>query len=105
MAIGSVTYNQGSPYYGTPLFDNSKFLDLLSFRSIPKLADDVLLPIPVNYNLRPDLLAFDLYGNSDLWWVFAVRNPNTLLDPLWNFTSGTLIYIPTKDTLQSALGT
>jgi len=105
MAINTVTYNQGSPYYGTPLFENGKFLDLLKYRPIPKFPDDVLTPIPVNYDLRPDLFANDLYGSSDLWWVFAVRNPNTLIDPLWDFTAGTLIYLPTKATLQSALGT
>lgn len=105
MAITQTTYKQTSPYYSTPTFENGKFLDLLNYRIIDKKADDVLTPIPVNYDLRPDLLANDLYGSSELWWVFAARNPNTLKDPLWDFTAGTLIYIPQKATLQAALGT
>ena len=98
-----VNYNQASAYYSTPLFDK-KFLDLLVYRPIPKLADDSLISISVIYDLRPDLLAYDLYGNPDLWWVFAARNPNTLVDPLWDFTAGTEIYIPQKKSLLSALG-
>jgi hypothetical protein len=97
-------YNIGSSYYGTPSFDNNQFLDLLNYRAIPKLVDDVLFTIPPQYEYRPDLLAADLYGDPTLWWTFAVRNPNTLIDPLWDFTSNTVIFLPKKTTLQSALG-
>ena len=69
---------------------------------------DCLLQVPqhivVQYDLRPDLFAADLYGDAHLWWVFAARNPNTLYDPLWDFTAGTPIYLPKKSTLQVALG-
>jgi len=50
------------------------------------------------------MLAFDLYGDSGLWWVFAARNPNTIEDPLLDFRAGTTIYIPNKATLTSDLG-
>lgn len=57
------------------------------------------------YEYRPDLLAYDLYGDSRLWWVFAERNPNKLgEDPYFNFTTGTGIYIPRLDTLTTVLG-
>lgn len=98
-------YSYASPYYTTPSFDNGQFLDILNYRSIPKLANDVLFAIPPQYEYRPDLLAFDLYGDPKLWWVFAVRNPNTLIDPLWDFATNTVIYLPQKTTLQTALGT
>ena len=97
-------YPTASSYYGTPSFDNNQFLDLLNYRAIPKFTDDVLFTIPPQYEYRPDLLAFDLYGDSTLWWVFAVRNPNTLIDPLWDFAANTVIYLPKKATLQTALG-
>ena len=97
-------YSFASAYYGTPSFDNGQFLDLLNYRAIPKLVNDMLFTIPPQYEYRPDLLAYDLYGNADLWWVFAVRNPNTLVDPLWDFIADTVIYLPQKSTLQSALG-
>jgi hypothetical protein len=103
MAFTPVNYGQASPYYNTPLFDG-RFLDILVPRSIDRQADDIYAAISPTYHLRPDLLANDLYNNSNLWWVFAMRNPNTLLDPLWDFTAGTHIYLPQKNTLIKSLG-
>jgi hypothetical protein len=73
-------------------------------RPIPKLIDDLSMTINETYNLRPDLLAFDLYEDASLWWVFAQRNPNQLQDPLFDFTTGTTIYLPQISTLKSVLG-
>ena len=57
------------------------------------------------YQFRPDLLAYDLYGDSRLWWVFAARNPNILgPDPYFNMVSGLQIYVPSQNTLQRVLG-
>jgi len=49
-------------------------------------------------------LAFDLYGDSRLWWVFYQRNPNTLQAPPLDFAAGVAIYLPKLSTLKSALG-
>ena len=56
------------------------------------------------YKHRPDLLSFDLYGDTSLWWVFSIRNPNVLQDPVFDFVPGATIYIPKKETLVAALG-
>jgi Base plate wedge protein 53 len=104
MAYSQPDYSHASAWYSTPSFNDGQFLDLLNFRAIPKLVNDVVFTIPPQYEYRPDLLAYDLYGDSTLWWVFAARNPNTLLDPLWDFSANTVIYLPQKTTLQSALG-
>ena len=69
-----------------------------------KLPDDVLYEIDSVYQYRPDLLSADLYGTSSLWWVFAQRNPNTLVDPLRDFVAGARIYIPKIETLKQDLG-
>lgn len=103
MAIGSYLPDSLSPYYGTYIFDK-KFLDILSYRNITKRDDDKLITLSTVYHLRPDLLAYDLYGSPKLWWVFAARNPNTLADPLWDFVAGINIYIPQKSVLQIDLG-
>jgi len=100
--MATVQYNKTSPYYGTPGFGN--FLDILTDRPIPKLDSDVLYSIDAVYANRPDLLANDLYGDSAYWWVFSARNPNVLQDPIFNFTVGTVIYIPKKETITTALG-
>lgn len=95
-------YPTTSPYYRTSIV-NKKFLDVMVNRPIPGDPTDVYWEITPTYNLRPDLLAFDLYQSSKLWWVFAQRNPNKLKDPLFDFVSGVYIYIPKLATLQNAL--
>jgi alpha-L-fucosidase len=99
----TVEYSKASPYYDTNNF-GSKFLDLLVNRTIDKQADDVMYTIDKIYEFRPDLLAFDLYGDSALWWVFRARNPNALDDPIFDFTAGATIMIPKKTTLVDNLG-
>lgn len=97
------SYPATSPYFVTGVVNN-KFLDIMVNRPIPKLASDRYWTITQQYNLRPDILAYDLYSNANLWWVFANRNPNTLKDPLFDFTTGTSIYLPQNATLTSVLG-
>ena len=96
-------YTSNSPYFDTPVV-NQTYLGVMVNRPIPKLADDLLMTINETYNLRPDLLAFDLYGDAALWWVFAQRNPNQLQDPLGDFTTNTSIYLPQQATLSQVLG-
>lgn len=98
-----MSYPITSPYYNTDTV-NGQFLDVMISRPVSGTPSDVYWEIPPVYNCRPDLLAYDLYGDSKLWWVFAQRNPNTLKDPLYDFTTGTNIFIPTMDYLKSALG-
>lgn len=100
----NVLYPATSPYYNTSVV-NAKYLDVLEPRPIPKYATDALFVIPQVYEYRPDLLAFDLYNDSRLWWVFAARNPNKLgADPYFEFVAGTGIYIPKLSTLKQVLG-
>jgi hypothetical protein len=98
----SSSYTKSSPYYNTPL--KGFYLDVWNGVNISADITDALYQIDSPYNLRPDLLAYDMYKDTGLWWVFAVRNPDVLLDPLLNFTTGTLIYVPTRATVQNALG-
>lgn len=96
-------YQATSPYFITEIYNN-QFLDIMINRPIPKLGDDILWTITTAYNYRPDMLAYDMYKDSRLWWVFANRNPNTLKDPLFDFTTGVEIYLPKLSTLQQSLG-
>lgn len=95
-------YSHLSSYAETDL--DEYYLDLMVNRSIPKYADDLIIEISEVYNMRPDLMAHDLYEDSELWWVFAARNPDTLKNPLLDFTVGTKIYVPDIDTLRQELG-
>ena len=97
-------YSKTSPYYQTLNSANGKYLDQHVTRNIPASANDMVYEIASKYDRRPDLLAHDIYGNSFLWWVFADRNPNTLLDPVGDFRAGVTISVPDKSRLISALG-
>lgn len=96
------TYDSTSPYFTTEY--SQFFLDVMQNRPIPKENDDVLFKINLTYQYRPDLLAFDLYDNANLWWVFYQRNPNTLQKPPLDFSINTLIYVPKLSTLRGVLG-
>lgn len=95
-------YDATSPYFNTGY--SQFFLDVMVNRPIPQQNDDQIFVINQTYQYRPDLLAFDLYDNAGLWWVFYQRNPNTLQKPPLDFKVGTTIYLPKITTLQSALG-
>jgi len=95
-------YNATSPYFTTPY--TQFYLDNMVNRPIPKENDDNLIKLNQTYQYRPDLLAYDLYQESNLWWVFYQRNPNTLTAPPWDFEAGKMIYIPKITTLRSTLG-
>lgn len=98
-----MAYPQTSPYYNSSIY-NGQFLDVMVNREIPIDTTDVSWVINSTYHLRPDLLAYDLYDDSRLWWVFAQRNPNKLKDPLFDFIEGTAIFIPQHNNLKDALG-
>lgn len=100
--MANATYSRTSPYFKTKKYGT--FLDVLEKRNIRFRKDDVVYVIERAYEYRPDLLAFDLYGDAGLWWVFAVRNPNVITDPLGDFVAGATIRIPKKVDLDAALG-
>jgi hypothetical protein len=100
--MANVEYRQDSPYANTQLYSN--YLDILEHRQLPYNEDDVLFTITRGYQYRPDLLAYDLYSNGNLWWVFAARNPNSIEDPIWDFRVGLKIYLPKQTILEDILG-
>lgn len=102
MAINNL-YPPTSPYYLTDI-TGQKYLDIMVNRPVNSQPSDVFYTLPKVYEYRPDLLAYDLYNDPRLWWVFAQRNPNKLKDPYFDFISGIQIYIPKLDYLKQTLG-
>lgn len=96
------TYSNASPYSQTP--QNSLYLELLNIRPVPAEDDDFRYVIESQYRHRPDLLAYDLYGDAKLWWVFVQRNMSVIKDPIYDFEPGTAIYLPKKSNLEQFLG-
>jgi len=95
-------YSNTSPWYNTQITQN--YLDVLTIRPVAAQVDDFLYTIESQYTYRPDLLASDLYGEPNLWWVFIQRNMDVLQDPVLDFVPGTKIYIPKSSSLKTVLG-
>lgn len=98
----SSNYQNTSPWFTTTVINN--YLDVLSIRAVSAQSDDFLYTIQPQYSYRPDLLAFDLYGDPSLWWVFTQRNMDVIQDPIFDFVPGTKIYIPKNSGLKTVLG-
>ena len=98
----SSIYSKLSPYYSTEI--TGSYLDIINFKNIPNQLDDVYYTVTSQYEFRPDLLAYDLYGDSNLWWVFSVRNKDNIKDPIYDLYAGQTIYLPKLTTLKSSLG-
>lgn len=96
------SYSATSPYYGTPI--ENGYLGFYTPRLIPNHVKDRSYVIDQQYAYRPDLLAYDLYGTPSLWWVFAMRNPNTIKDPVYDFLPGVAIELSSPDYIRTLLG-
>lgn len=96
----NITYRKDSFLKYAGLIDQT-FLDLNNLPVIATSASDETYIIGHGYDERPDLLAFEIYGTSRLWWVFALKNPDVLVDPIRDFKSGTKIILPSPDTIKT----
>jgi hypothetical protein len=89
-------YRPDSNYRTTNIIDN-KYLDI--YQDVISNKSEVVtktITVDPKYDLRPDVLANDLYSNPKLWWVFAEFNPDTLVDPILDLKSGMSLIVPEK---------
>lgn len=81
-------------YKGVP------FWDMVEFPDIPISNNDSYLTLNQLNAKRIDLIAYDYYEDSDLWWVLLLANniqyPNQLIE-------GVQIRIPAKATIDEIL--
>jgi hypothetical protein len=76
------------------------FLDVNRLPSVPHSLSDEAYVIEPMYENRLDLLAYNVYGNSRLWWVIALRNIDVIKDPLRDAKAGITIQLPNPETLK-----
>ena len=60
-----------------------------------------------NINMKGDPNCFwpnELYGTVRLWWLFALRNPDILVDPIEDFKAGVTIFLPSGESVQRMMG-
>lgn len=83
------SYSPVSPYGFTPII--GRFMVYYVHRPVPPHELDVVITLDQRYENRPDLLANDIYGDADMYWIIAVRNG--LQDPVYDFKAGELYTI------------
>ena len=89
-------YRTDSLYRNTEII-NRQYLDVLNIDNID--IDNTTtntITLEAKYDEKPDLLAYDLYGNAKLWWVFALFNQDELVDPIVDFKTGLKISVPIR---------
>jgi hypothetical protein len=83
---------------------NDIFLGVNNLPALQKSIKDEVYIIGHGYDERPDLLAHSIYGKSSVWWVFALRNPDIIQDPIRDFKAGTEIILPAVESVQKLIG-
>ena len=93
-------YSTSSPYSATNIV--GRYMTYYVHRRIPPHELDRFVRIKFErYVHRPDLLALDLYGDDNLWWVIPVRNG--LQDPVFDIEMGSLLIVPDPSHVRSII--
>ena len=91
------SYKASSPYSATPI--KGRFMGYYVHRAIPPDSRDGFYVVKSRrYHQRPGNLAFDLYGDDDLWWTFGVRNH--LEDLMYGVKMGVGLVLPNPNYLE-----
>ena len=93
-------YKEQSPWNRTAIIDDT-VLDIMKKRFIYRDPYDASYTIPQQFDERPDLCSYKMYGTAKYWWVFATRNPDIIIDPIRDFSVGKIIKIPSKDNISN----
>lgn len=80
---------------------DAQFLDVNQLPAVTRSTKDEVYTIPPEFDGRPDLLAHLAYDSSHLWWVFAMRNPDIIKDPIRDFKAGLRIMLPSADNVKN----
>lgn len=87
-------YSSSSPWANTEqtwylsYYKNNKFL--------PSSTDN-WFKIPLSMKEQPWKLSYKLYNNEKLYYIFALLNPDILVDPIYDFQENIIIRVPTQD--------
>ena len=81
-----------------------RFLDINNLPRLSGTQYDEDYQITPEYNELPDKLSYVLYESTRLWWVFALRNPDILQDPIRDFVTGVNIKLPSAESVKIISG-
>lgn len=95
-----MTYSPKSLYSETPI--KGRFLDHYVHRKLEPHRDDAQIQVQGEWVFRPDLMALDIYGDEDLWWVIPVRNG--LEDLVFDVIYGRTLVVPPLELIRKSIG-
>lgn len=81
-------------------YNNTIFWESTDYPEIPYSDTDTYVTLNLIYSKRIDLLAWDLYGNPNYFWVILLANN---LDYPSDLYEGLTIRVPSKDVVDSLL--
>lgn len=96
----------------TSLYTDKSYLKNTGFRKffldvarLPKIDTAVgdYITVPVECENRMDLFSYQQYGSSRLWWIIALANADMIKDPIWDFKSGMVVFVPRDSALLEKL--
>jgi len=93
--------SNGRYSYGGGTVDFGNRLGWWDRANLPSSESDMSITITSKYAKRPDLLAYDLYGQSTLLWL--ILQYNNIIDVNTEFVEGTKLILPTKTRVMTEL--
>lgn len=100
--MSKIVYPRTSPYASSG--QTSWYMSNYKHRPIPRDGRDEYIMLEAKHQYRPDILSQELYNTPALWWVFMVRNMNSIRDPINDFVAGKYIFVPAYGHLKTVLG-
>jgi hypothetical protein len=91
-------------YSFTPITDF--YLDIANFPEVRELLRNKspeLYTVTPKHQHRPDLLSYDLYGNSNYWWVIVLLNRNQLQDPIRDLEAGMVLRVLSRTDISGVI--
>jgi hypothetical protein len=85
---------------------NDFYLDKAKFPTAADLLRNKTAEIIVvdpKFEHRPDLLSYELYGNSSYWWVIALLNRTQLEDPIRDLKAGMVLQVLPKTAINGVV--
>ncbi len=77
------------------------FLVLRRPLTLDRSDGDTFITVTQEFQNRPDLIAFNAYGTSELWWV--IYEYNNIRDPFFDLKIGTTLLIPQLERVLQAI--
>lgn len=96
-----VQYKENSNLRNTPV--GRRNLDLYVPSLTPTFENTTEMTITQKYHRRPDVLAYDLYGDARYWWIFTLFNRNSIVDPINDFILGLRIVVPPTEYITNGI--